>query len=46
MLAQHLKAGNILRIAREVFASVPKHPYARSWSADRFLAASRLRQAA
>ena len=24
MLAQHLKAGNFRRIAREVFASVPK----------------------
>ena len=43
MLAQHLKAGNIRRIAREVFASVPKHADARSWSVDRFLAASRLR---
>ena len=43
MLAQHLEAGNIRRIAREVFASVPKHADARSWSVDRFLAASRLR---
>ena len=43
MLAQHLKAGNIRRIAREVFASVPKHADARNWSVDRFLAASRLR---
>ena len=43
MLAQHLKAGNIRRIAREVFASVPKHADARTWSVDRFLAASRLR---
>ena len=38
MLAQHLKAGNIRRIAREVFASVPKHADAPSWSVDRFLA--------
>lgn len=43
MLTQHLRAGNIRRIAREVFASVPKHADARSWSVDRFLAASRLR---
>ena len=43
MLAQHLKAGNIRRTAREVFASVPKHADARDWSVDRFLAASRLR---
>ncbi len=43
MLTQHLKAGNIRRIAREVFASVPKHADARAWSVDRFLAASRLR---
>lgn len=43
MLAQHLKAGNIRRVAREVFASVPKHADARTWSVDRFLAASRLR---
>ena len=43
MLAQHLRAGNIRRIARGVFASVPKHADATSWSVDRFLAASRLR---
>ncbi len=43
MLAQHLKAGNIRRIARGVFASVPKHADAATWSIDRFLAASRLR---
>ena len=43
MLAQHLKAGNIRRIARSVFASVPKHADARTWSVDRFLAASRMR---
>ena len=44
MLAQHLQAGNIRRIARGVFASVPKHANAETWSVDRFLAASRLRQ--
>ena len=44
MLAQHLQAGNIQRIARGVFASVPKHADAATWSVDRFLAASRLRQ--
>jgi predicted transcriptional regulator of viral defense system len=43
MLNQHLKAGNIRRIARGVFASVPKHADWQSWSVDRFLAASRLR---
>lgn len=43
MLAQHLQAGNIRRIARGVFASVPKHADAGKWSVDRFLAASRLR---
>lgn len=44
MLTQHLQAGNIRRIARGVFASVPKHADARKWSVDRFLAASRLRR--
>ena len=44
MLAQHLQAGNIKRIARGVFASVPKHADADKWSIDRFLAASRLRR--
>ena len=43
MLSQHLKAGNIRRIARGVFASVPKHADPATWSVDRFLAASRLR---
>lgn len=43
MLAQHLRAGNIRRIARGVFASVPKHADAWKWTVDRFLAASRLR---
>ncbi len=44
MLTQHLQAGNIRRITRGVFASVPKHADARKWSVDRFLAASRLRR--
>ena len=44
MLAQHLQAGNIRRIARGVFASVPRHADAATWSVDRFLAASRLRR--
>ena len=44
MLTQHLQAGNIRRIARGVFASVPKHAVAAKWSVDRFLAASRLRR--
>ena len=43
MLAQHLQAGNIRRISRGVFASVPKHADAATWSVDRFLTASRLR---
>jgi len=44
MLAQHLRAGNIKRVARGVFASVPKHANSATWSVDRFLAASRLRR--
>ena len=43
MLALHLQAGNIGRIAGGVFASVPKHADAATWSVDRFLAASHLR---
>ena len=37
MLAQHLQAGNIRRIARGVFASVPKHADPAARSVDRFL---------
>jgi len=44
MLDQHLRAGNIRRIARGVFASVPKHADPATWSVDRFLAASKLRK--
>lgn len=43
MLSQHLKAGNIRRVARGVFASVPPHGDAQTWVMDRFLAASRLK---
>jgi len=43
MLSQHLKAGNIRRVARGVFASVPPHGDPQRWSTDRFLAASRLK---
>lgn len=46
MLAQHAKAGNIKRIARGVYASVPKHADSRTWRVDRFLAASKLRAGA
>lgn len=44
MLTQHLRAGNIKRIGRGVFASVPKHADARTWIVDRFVAASRFRR--
>jgi predicted transcriptional regulator of viral defense system len=44
MLTQHLHAGNIRRVARGVFASVPKHADAGKWVVDHFLAASRLRR--
>lgn len=43
MLAQHLKAGNIRRVARGVFASAPPHRHASDLVVDRFLAASRLK---
>jgi predicted transcriptional regulator of viral defense system len=43
MLSQHVKAGNIKRIARGLYASVPKHADPATWSVDRFLLASRLR---
>lgn len=44
MLAHHLRAGNIQRLARGVFASVPEPVVGTKWRADRFLAASVLRQ--
>jgi predicted transcriptional regulator of viral defense system len=44
MLAQHARAGNIRRLARGLFAAVPKHGNAQTWTVDRFAAASKLRQ--
>ena len=44
MLAHHLRAGNIQRIARGVFASVPMPAIGTKWRSDRFLAAAVLRQ--
>jgi predicted transcriptional regulator of viral defense system len=43
MLKQHLRAGNVRRVSRGVYASVPPHADASSWVVDQFLAASRLR---
>ena len=43
MLAQHVTAGNIKRIARGLYATVPKHADPATWGVDRFLLASRLR---
>ncbi len=43
MLGQHVKAGNIKRIARGIYTSVPKHADPTTWWVDRFLLASRLR---
>lgn len=43
LLKYHLRAGNIRRIARGVFASVPKGTLSATGTVDRFLAASRLR---
>lgn len=43
LLKYHLRAGNIRRMARGVFASVPKGAHASRGAVDRFLAASRLR---
>jgi predicted transcriptional regulator of viral defense system len=43
LLKYHLRVGNIRRIARGVFASVPKGIVAEKAALDRFLAASRLR---
>lgn len=46
MLSQHLKAGNIKRVSRGVYAAVPAHAAPETWVADRFLAASKLRRSA
>jgi predicted transcriptional regulator of viral defense system len=43
MLGQHVRAGNIKRVARGLYASVPKHADSKTWWVDRLLAASRLR---
>ena len=43
LLKHHLKAGNIKRLSREVFAAVPAHLSAERLTVDRFLAASKLR---
>jgi predicted transcriptional regulator of viral defense system len=43
MLAQHVRAGNIKRLARGLYASVPKHADPENWWVDRLLVASRLR---
>lgn len=44
MLARHLRAGNVKRVTRGVFASVPGHADAESWPVDPFLAAAWLRK--
>lgn len=46
LLKYHLRAGNIRRIARGVFASVAKGAFPATTSVDRILAASRLRAGA
>ena len=43
LLKYHLRVGNIRRIARGVFASIPKGTASKTATLDRFLAASRLR---
>lgn len=43
LLKYHLRVGNIRRIARGVFASIPKGIASETATLDRFLAASRLR---
>jgi predicted transcriptional regulator of viral defense system len=43
LLKYHLRVGNVRRIARGVFASVPKGTRPGTGTVDRFLAASRLR---
>jgi predicted transcriptional regulator of viral defense system len=43
LLRHHLRAGNIKRISREVFAAVPAHLAAERMVIDRFAAASKLR---
>lgn len=43
LLTKHLKAGNIRRVARSVFAAVPPHVEAADWVVDRYLAAAKLK---
>ncbi len=43
LLRHHLRAGNIKRVSREVFATVPAHLPADRMMVDRFAAASKLR---
>lgn len=43
LLTKHLRAGNIRRVARSVFAAVPPHVEAADWVVDRYLAAAKLR---
>ncbi len=43
LLRHHLRAGNIKRVSREVFAAVPAHLPAERMVVDRFTAASKLR---
>lgn len=43
LLTKHLKAGNIRRVARSVFAAVPAHADADTWVVDRYLAAAKLK---
>jgi hypothetical protein len=43
LLRHHLRAGNIKRVSREVFAAVPAHLAADRMVIDRFVAASKLR---
>ena len=43
LLRHHLRAGNIKRVSREVFAAVPAHLAVERMVIDRFAAASKLR---
>ena len=44
MLGHHLQAGDVKRVTRDVFASVPRHADAENWPVDPFLAAAWLRK--
>ena len=43
LLGHHLRAGNIKRVSREVFAAVPPHLKTIGFTVDRFAAAAKLR---